>query len=286
MPTLWILATLAVLAICGYLLARRRALVSAGGDARALHSRPNYYGMNAAILVLAPALLLYAVLSFAVPVVLDGMSFPQVAGWTDGSTPEDDLLRGEIARIAEGLDTALASGAIARDGDAVIVPQGRALSDVLSDNGTVVAGDIDAARVAAALRYRANETLATTLVTAAVLLMAVAGLALAILRTTRDFRARNAVETAVRWTLIAAASIAILTTLGIVLSLIFNTVKFFGLYPASDFFLGTTWSPSFGGGSSLGFLPLLWGTLYISFIALLVAVPVVKKKMIQVIMII
>ena len=274
MPTLWILATLAVLAICGYLLARRRALVSAGGDARALHSRPNYYGMNAAILVLAPALLLYAVLSFAVPVVLDGMSFPQVAGWTDGSTPEDDLLRGEIARIAEGLDTALASGAIARDGDAVIVPQGRALSDILSDNGTVVAGDIDAARVAAALRYRANETLATTLVTAAVLLMAVAGLALAILRTTRDFRARNAVETAVRWTLIAAASIAILTTLGIVLSLIFNTVKFFGLYPASDFFLGTTWSPSFGGGSSLGFLPLLWGTLYISLIALVVAVPI------------
>jgi len=68
-----------------------------------------------------------------------------------------------------------------------------------------------------------------------------------------------------------------LTTIGIVLSLIFNTYEFFKLYQASDFFLGTTWSPSFSGrgqSSELGILPLLWGTLYISLIALLVAVPI------------
>jgi phosphate transport system permease protein len=66
----------------------------------------------------------------------------------------------------------------------------------------------------------------------------------------------------------------ILTTIGIVLSLIFNTVAFFQLYPAAEFFFSPTWNPSFGGGSTLGILPLLWGTLYISLIALVVAVPI------------
>jgi phosphate transport system permease protein len=72
----------------------------------------------------------------------------------------------------------------------------------------------------------------------------------------------------------AASTIAILTTLGIVLSLVFETAHFFSLYPAAQFFFGSVWNPQFRGGSDLGILPLLWGTLYISFIALLVAVPI------------
>jgi len=85
------------------------------------------------------------------------------------------------------------------------------------------------------------------------------------------------VEAAVKMLLIGAASIAILTTLGIVLSLVFNTIEFFRLYPASDFFFGTNWAPSFsgrGGSSDLGVLPLLWGTFYISLVALAVAIPI------------
>ena len=92
-----------------------------------------------------------------------------------------------------------------------------------------------------------------------------------------EFRARNVVEQAVRWLLIAAASIAVLTTLGIVLSLVFNTIEFFRLYPAVDFFFGTNWAPSFsgrGGSSDLGVIPLLWGTFYISIVALAVAIPI------------
>ncbi len=86
---------------------------------------------------------------------------------------------------------------------------------------------------------------------------------------------RNAVESGVKALLIAAASIAILTTIGIVLSLIFNTITFFGMFPASDFLFGLTWSPEGRGGSEhLGILPLLWGTIYISIVALLVAVPI------------
>ncbi|MEX1661365.1 phosphate ABC transporter permease subunit PstC [Thioclava sp. 15-R06ZXC-3] len=112
------------------------------------------------------------------------------------------------------------------------------------------------------------------LLTGATILAALVGFAISLRLISQDFRARNAVEAGVRALLIAAASVAILTTVGIVLSLIFNTVEFFGLYPASNFFLGMNWTPSFGGGSDLGILPLIWGTLYISFIALLVAVPI------------
>ncbi|MRX49190.1 phosphate ABC transporter permease subunit PstC [Paracoccus sp. S-4012] len=106
------------------------------------------------------------------------------------------------------------------------------------------------------------------------IIIAVAGLAVAVRRTTPEFRARNAVEQMIRGLLILCSLIAIATTVGIVLSLVFESLHFFRLYPWQDFFFGTEWTPRFGGGSRLGILPLLWGTLYISFIALLVAVPV------------
>ncbi len=107
-----------------------------------------------------------------------------------------------------------------------------------------------------------------------VLLAAAGGLAYALNRTTPELRARNLVEGFVKALLIASSSIAILTTVGIVLSMVFETGQFFRQHPWTDFFFGTTWSPKFGGGSQLGILPLLWGTLYISLIALIVAVPV------------
>lgn len=106
------------------------------------------------------------------------------------------------------------------------------------------------------------------------LALALAGLAFSLSRITRDFRARNVVEQVVRGILITCSLIAIATTVGIVLSLVFESARFFQMYPWQDFFFGTEWTPSFGGGSRLGMLPLLWGTLYISLIALLVAVPI------------
>ena len=92
--------------------------------------------------------------------------------------------------------------------------------------------------------------------------------------TDKDFRARNTVERGILLILIAAASIAVLTTLGIVLSMLFETSNFFAQHPWQDFFFGTVWSPDFRGNSELAILPLLWGTLYISLVALLVAVPI------------
>ncbi|WP_394226559.1 phosphate ABC transporter permease subunit PstC [Paracoccus marcusii] len=102
----------------------------------------------------------------------------------------------------------------------------------------------------------------------------VAGLGWGMTRIDSGFRARNSVERMVLGLMIFCSMIAIATTVGIVLSLIFETISFFRQYSLADFFFSTVWSPRFEGNSRLGMLPLLWGTLYISFIALLVAVPI------------
>jgi phosphate transport system permease protein len=104
--------------------------------------------------------------------------------------------------------------------------------------------------------------------------VSVIGLALALRAVSPGFRSRVAAERWVLSLLIAAASIAIFTTAAIVLSMIFETQNFFSQYSWTEFIFGITWAPDFRGNSSLGILPLLWGTLYISVVALLFAVPI------------
>lgn len=85
---------------------------------------------------------------------------------------------------------------------------------------------------------------------------------------------RSTGEAAIRYALLAAAMISILTTTGIVISLIEETVKFFGDVGITDYFFGTRWTPLSGGASqSFGVLPLIYDTLYLTGIGLLVAIP-------------
>lgn len=95
------------------------------------------------------------------------------------------------------------------------------------------------------------------------------------------FRARNRVEQVVKWALIACSTVAILTTLGIILSVLFESLRFFARYPFFDFLFGLQWSPQtairadqVGSSGAFGIVPLLAGTLLITTIAMLVAAPV------------
>ena len=85
----------------------------------------------------------------------------------------------------------------------------------------------------------------------------------------------------VRWFLIAASSIAIFTTVGIVLSVLFEAIRFFQQVPITEFLFGLNWSPQtairadqVGSSGSFGAIPLFTGTLLITAIAMVVAVPV------------
>jgi len=107
-----------------------------------------------------------------------------------------------------------------------------------------------------------------------VIVIAIAMFVWSIFQTRPDFRARNNAERLITLFLIGASAVAIFTTIGIVLSMLFETMNFFRDYSWTDFFFSAEWSPNFRGNSALGILPLLWGTLYISFTALIFAVPI------------
>ena len=85
---------------------------------------------------------------------------------------------------------------------------------------------------------------------------------------------RSRAEAAIKVALVAAAAVSVLVTVAIIGSLIVETVAFFGDVRWSEYVFGTKWSPLFAGDQqSFGVLPLVWGTVYLSLIALVVAVP-------------
>ena len=114
----------------------------------------------------------------------------------------------------------------------------------------------------------------TALKSTVVIIVAVLSLFFAMQKVSPEFRARNVVEKFILAALMICAALAVLTTVGIVVSMVFEAAHFLNLHNWKDFFFGLDWSPNFHGDSALSILPLLWGTLYISCVALLVAVPV------------
>jgi len=115
----------------------------------------------------------------------------------------------------------------------------------------------------------------------AVTLLALGGLAFGLSKLAPRFTARPAVERVFNAAMMMASAIAILTTIGILLSLIFETLRFFDKVPVMDFLFGLSWSPQIamradqiGGAGAFGAIPLFAGTMMITFIAMLVAVPI------------
>jgi len=111
-------------------------------------------------------------------------------------------------------------------------------------------------------------------------MIGLAGGAYSFLRLRPDFRARTRVERIVMAILLVASLVAILTTFGIFASLVFETVRFFGMVSPIDFLFGTYWGPDpmtpadAIDPTRYGAIPLFWGTLFIgAIIAMIVAIP-------------
>jgi len=114
-----------------------------------------------------------------------------------------------------------------------------------------------------------------------VLAAAVGGATLAWRRISPGFRARNHVERVIQSALLAASTIAVLTTVGIVLSVLFESILFFRKVPITEFLFGLEWSPQtairadqVGSSGAFGAVPLFTGTLLITAIAMFVSVPI------------
>lgn len=274
MPLTWILLFLAALAVLGYFAGRARALHSAGGDIRALHSLPSYYGWNTALSCLVPALAVLAIWLFAQPLFIEHRVTSELPRELVPEGSNVSLVMSDVRRVADGLDLAVEQNVLTEEAVRNMRTEFTDVRGRLGELGVALGSEVRPEVLRMAQHYRQMSHTGNTAMTIVVAALALFGLAAAYTRTHKDFRARNVVERGVLALLILAASLAILTTLGIVLSMLFETRNFFGLHSWTDFFFGPKWAPNFRGDSDLSILPLLWGTLYISFIALLVAVPV------------
>jgi len=240
-----LLFLIAGLGLIGWLTARARAARLDRGTAKRLHSLPGQHGWYVAMWTVLPALALLALWSAVSPALVTQqvLQSPAAAELPDSDFERQAVL-GEARRLAANPD------------------QG--------------AFDPRAAKLAPAMR--AAETHYGWIGGAAVIALAFACGASALTRVKAGFRARTRVERIVMLALLLASLIAILTTLGIFLSLLWESLRFFSTVPATDFLFGTHWSPQFidpkDPGASLGAVPLFWGTFFIgAVIAMIVAIP-------------
>ena len=246
MDNMTLIVLLLILMGVAYQLGLTRSRSVARNTSGRMNSRPGYYGWLVALWCGLPALLVFILWTLIEPSVIRSVVFNQL--------PPD------MANLA------------GHQADSLM----RRLNDIASGYG--VAGDPAPYEVAAAetlSRLRSIGELAKIAVMAS---LALAGLFLARGRIHADLRARNHVEKVISFGLLLCSGVAILTTVGIVFSMFGEAMRFFSFVPPTDFFFGTTWNPRFSstGGNSygdFGLLPLLWGTLMVSIIALLVAVP-------------
>ena len=246
-----ILLLLAGLGAIAWVSARTRALrlqtaARSSGRRDAVHSLPGYHGWYVALWTLLPAAIFLAVWANIAPglITQDVLDSPAAQ-----SLPADDFSRSAILGEARAIATGAQAGAFNPLSQGLVQPYEAAI------------GKYGIAGAALAL------------------VLAVAGGAYGFTRVRPDFRARTRVERLVMAVLLIASLLAIVTTLGIVVSLLWQSLRFFSMVNPIDFLFGTKWSPQsaalgYGNDDAFGAVPLFWGTIFIgAIIAMVVAIP-------------
>ena len=264
------------LAVVAFFVGFARARMLVQGKERTLHSRPGYHGGYLALWTSLPAVLVLLIWAAVEPRLIDGQVQATLpAQVLQGSEAQIGLTMSVVRSVASGIKT------FSREELQAAKANPQEAQRLLSEKGIAVASAPDAAIIESAEllnTLKRKNSLAQTFVAA---LLAIAGFAFAFFRVSPNLRARNSVERVIVLALMAASSVAILTTVGIVLSVLFESIDFFKRVSIIEFLTGTVWDPRFAdAGASgntegqFGLVPLMWGTLYISFVALLVAVPI------------
>ncbi len=249
----YLVLALAILFFVAYYFGSTRANAMAGGDHSKLHSRPSYHGGYLALVVTVPALAVLIFWGLFSGTILDRMVTSEFATQlADKSIPEIEAILRDARAIAFG----------------------------------GIVGFRDELKEAAAIRYEELSATATWIVVALVAALCALGLYFGVRSMSLRMRARHFVERFAISLLIACSAVAILTTIGIVFSLIFETARFFQKVPFFDFLFGLHWSPQSAFeaagdqasdkdlGLVFGAVPLFAGTLLITAIAIFVAAPI------------
>ena len=254
-PNLVVFAATIAAAILSFYLATGRVRKQAIASQTKSHSLNQYYGFYVSLWVLVPAILLALIWMFAAdPMLTSAAKVRMVAAYPNLPDSFLNLKMAQLVNIAAGYIKAP---------DAVMATQAELL------------------RAAQASADRARS-----LTLAAVMCV---GFFYAFWRVSPELRARVLCEAFLRRLFFLSAVVAILTTIGIVASLLFEAVRFFREISLFDFFFGTHWSPMTalrpgdtaaadefvaGSSGSFGMVPVMAGTLLVAVIAMAVAVPI------------
>jgi phosphate transport system permease protein len=248
----WILLLL-LLGFCALAFVVGRSLAVRRSNSVRAHSRPNQHGLYALIWVGLPSLVvLFAASIFSAPIERQML----VAGAPEAVSQLDPYRQAaffaDARRIGNGLEAQQiwpAPFAEALPGEARRAHQ---ISSSLKWGGGIAA-----------------------------IIAAILGGLYVLTRIKPDFRARNRVEGWISLALFACSVVAVLTTLGIILSLVWDSLRFFASVPITEFLFGTKWSPQMairadqvGSSGAFGAVPLFAGTFLIMAIAMLVAGPI------------
>ncbi|MEM9590926.1 MAG: phosphate ABC transporter permease subunit PstC, partial [Pseudomonadota bacterium] len=279
MSSLTVLAILIGAGILAYFIGRLRSIQVCGGEQYKLHSRPTYHGYYLAIMTALPAIILLAAWSIAERPVTRYVAMQELGPRVlQGTDAQKSLTMSVVDTIAEGLpQLGPEEYEVVRKARLGFVTASDA-RDVLGRHGVVLGSDPDRTVLAAADELASARATSRILLPIACFGLAVLGFLWGYTRIRTGLRSRNITESVIRSGLFVASTVAVLTTVGIVLSVLFETIHFFQYVSPVDFLFGTVWDPRFAtvgqAEGQFGLLPLLWGTLFISAVALLVAVPV------------
>lgn len=234
------------LGLVGWLFGRAKANRFVVQGKHSFNSLPNYHGWYMALWAIIPVAIFAFIWSSVSPALITDtvLADPLAA-----NLPQDDFERAAILAEARALGTGEQTQSFKAEAQALAPLYG------------------------AATQYYQWIGIAASL------LLGFAGAAYAFTCIRPDFRARNKVERVVMMTLLVASLIAILATVGIFASLIFESIRFFGMVSPVEFLFSTEWNPSTevnadGKAEGFGAIPLFWGTAFIgAIIAMIVAIP-------------
>ncbi len=219
------------------------------GGVRNLAALPNYYASLMGLWALLPALFLIVLWSVFDSTVISSLVQAQLPEEAKSLSVEDyDLVMSQVNNAATGIGS----------------------YDNLGDEYTPAIERLKTL----------NQTSGNAMPILVIIVLVVGGL-LGYRAIQPKHNARYAVERVFNAALVICSTIAIFTTFGIVFSVLFESIQFFQKVPITEFLFSTHWSPQIairadqtGASGSFGVIPLIAGTLLISFIALLIAVPV------------
>jgi phosphate transport system permease protein len=249
----WVALTeLIFFSLATYLAGRRRAVSQAA--AGHMHSRPGYHGAYAAIWASTPAALL---ILFSV------------------------IAAGRVEQALLRTDPPAAVLAAPLDRQNVFYVDAQAKARGAATSAVEYSGDLAEAMTATVAKAQTIRTSINAVVIGGAALLAFGGFLLAYRRLSPEFRARNRVEGWVDGLFLACSILAVLTTVGIVASLVWESWRFFHIVPPMEFLFGLQWDPQismradqFGSKGAFGAVPLFMGTFLVMLIAMAVAAPV------------